>query len=112
MARGSAIIHSTMVANPYPPPKQQIPRVTLCELCDRHILTKDFQGHKVSKKHRAAEEQERQEVEKAKNLAALADNIDNAIVDDEFGSRDAFGTAAKTGNDGWGSGGDFITNKT
>lgn len=114
MARGSAIMHSTMVANPYPPPKQQVPRVTLCELCDRNILTKDFQGHKVSKKHRAAEENERQEAEKAKKTTGYGDNsdFDNEFVPGESGSIDDLDAAAETGNDGWGSGGDFVTNKT
>ncbi|RMZ67511.1 zinc knuckle [Pyrenophora seminiperda CCB06] len=102
MARGTAAMNSTLVANPYPPPKQQMPRVTLCELCDREILTKDFHGHKVSKAHRAAEEKYRQEVEKAKNSTGSGD--DSGFHDNtESGGNDTWGSsdATNTGNDGF-----------
>ncbi|CAN9102274.1 unnamed protein product, partial [Alternaria alternata] len=41
--------------------------MSLCEICDRQILTKDWASHKNSRKHRAAEAKEREELEKLKN---------------------------------------------
>ena len=67
MARGSTAIMSNLVANPYPKAKEHVARMSLCEVCDRQILTKDWASHKNSRKHRAAEAKEREELEKLKN---------------------------------------------
>ncbi|KAH8640424.1 hypothetical protein IG631_03365 [Alternaria alternata] len=41
--------------------------MSLCEICDRQILTKDWASRKNSRKHRAAQAKEREELEKLKN---------------------------------------------
>lgn len=118
MARGPAVIQSAMVSNPYPQPREHVPRWTHCELCDRTVPTKDWGTHKGSKKHRALENKEREEIERAKNPAGFGGNaadLDTPFpnANNEFGSSDSFGNfATTTGDDGWGTGGDFSTTNT
>jgi hypothetical protein len=104
---------SNLVANPYPKAKEHVARMSLCEICDRQILTKDWISHKNSKKHRAAEAKEREELEKPKNpggsfggdATGFGDSNEFANANNEFG-------AATTTNDGWGSVGDFAAPNT
>jgi cellular nucleic acid-binding protein len=105
-----------MVANPYNRAKENVPRYTFCELCERKLPTKDWQSHKQSKAHRALEGKEREEPEKTKTPQAAGGNSTAWGGDDEFsngnnefGSGDAFSTTA---NEGWGSGGNFTTTHT
>jgi cellular nucleic acid-binding protein len=120
MARGPTAVFSNMVSNPYPKAKEHVARISLCELCDREILTKDWNGHKNSKKHCEAEAKEREELEKAKNPAGTFGGDATSFGGgnefsgtNEFGSGgDTFGGATTTANDGWGSAGDFSTANT
>jgi hypothetical protein len=123
MARGPTAVMSNLVANPYPKAKEHVARMSLCELCDRQILTKDWISHKNSKKHRAAEAKEHEELEKSKNPGdsfggdatgfsdsnGFSSTNEFANVNNEFGGGDTFGDATTTTNDGWGSTGDFTT---
>lgn len=127
MARGPTTVFSNMVSNPYPKAKEHVARISVCELCDREILTKDWNGHKNSKKHREAEAKEREELEKAKNPAGTFGGDatsfgggnefsgTNGFTDanNEFGSGgDTFGGATTAANDGWSSAGEFSTVNT
>jgi hypothetical protein len=94
-----------MMANPYPRAKEHIPRMTLCELCNRSLPTKDWPGHKNSKKHRQAEAKERGD-----NDNNNANEFANAA--NEFGFGDAFTTTNTSGNDAWGSGDGFTSYNT
>jgi hypothetical protein len=106
MARGSVAIQ-VMDPNPYPRPKEHVPMSTLCELCDRIILTKDWIGHKNSKKHREAEAREKEAAEdKANNNGFGGNSAGFQPETDSFGGADTFG-ASTTGNDGWGNNNNF-----
>ncbi|KAJ4309024.1 hypothetical protein N0V94_009119 [Neodidymelliopsis sp. IMI 364377] len=90
-----------MASNPYNRPKEQIPRITLCELCDKSLNTKDWNAHKNSKKHRAAE---------AGELAKDKTKVDSNGFDGFSGDATGFNPQAgfevtDTGatNDGWGA---------
>lgn len=119
MARGSTAIMSNLVANPYPKAKEHVARMSLCEVCDRQILTKDWASHKNSRKHRAAEAKEREELEKLKNpggsfggdAAGFGDSNEFGGAG-QFANANEFGGAANSTNDGWGSGGDFANTNT
>ncbi|KAL5120459.1 hypothetical protein ACEQ8H_001749 [Pleosporales sp. CAS-2024a] len=115
---------SGMASNPYPAPKVQQPYVTKCELCSRTILTKDWAAHKNSKKHRGAEEKEKEKAHGAHATgfggdatdftAALSSGGDaafpsNTASADPWGSSgNGAGTGGYGGNSsgGGGSGGD------
>jgi cellular nucleic acid-binding protein len=110
MARGSTAVYAPLTANPYHRAKENIPGFTFCELCERKLPTKDWFSHKQSKKHRAAEEKEREGTEKAKNPTGFGG-------DDPFTAASGNNGWASTGdttsgNDGWGTGGDFATTNT
>lgn len=103
MARGPPAIPTTMISNPYPKPKEHIPRLTYCELCDRTLPTKDWQAHKNSKKHREAEAKERGELDAIKN------STDSGGDSTRFGNDIAFGIAAALGDGEWGAGEGFTS---
>jgi cellular nucleic acid-binding protein len=79
---------------------------TTCELCDRTMPTKDWNGHKNSKKHREAENKEKAANEPANQNGFGGDSGGFTADTGGFGN-DSFGTttAVDTGIDGWGSGG-------
>jgi cellular nucleic acid-binding protein len=52
--------------NPYTVFATPIPGNTLCELCDRSMATKDWNSHKISKKHRAKEQEIKDQAEATK----------------------------------------------
>jgi cellular nucleic acid-binding protein len=117
MARGAPAMTTSMASNPYPKPKEHIPRITQCELCNRELPTKDWPAHKNSKKHREAEAKERAEIEAVKNPTNFGgdtsgSNNDNEFANaNEFGSGDAFANATTSGDDGWGAVESFSTTK-
>jgi cellular nucleic acid-binding protein len=117
MARGSTMYAPMMMANPYNRPKENEPYYSFCELCERKLPNKDWSSHKQGKAHRAAEQKEREELEKAKNAgsggSATAWGVDDEFsnANNKFGSGDAFGTTT-TGDEGWGSSGGFATTNT
>ncbi|KAG9188523.1 hypothetical protein G6011_02446 [Alternaria panax] len=114
MARGPTAVMSNLVANPYPKAKEHVARMSLCEICDRQILTKDWTGHKNSKKHRAAEANEREELEKLKNPGGgFGDSKEFASVIEFANTNNEFsGGATTTTHDGWGSAEDFAATNT
>lgn len=94
-----------MPSNPYNRPKEQIPRITVCELCDRSLNTKDWNAHKNSKKHRAAED-----AEKAKENAHVNSNGFDGFGGEASGFTPEAGfdlPSTDSGNGGWGSSGGF-----
>jgi cellular nucleic acid-binding protein len=118
MARGSTLVYAPMMANPYHRAKESVPGFTFCELCERKLLTKDWATHKQSKKHRAAEDREREDAEKLKNPTGLGGDSTGFDSTDPFTAASgndgwaATGGDTTSGNDGWGSGGDCTTTKT
>lgn len=116
MARGKTAIAMAMLANPYPKPKAHVPRLTLCEVCDRELPTKDWPAHKNSKKHREAEAKERGET--VKNAFSFGGDAIGFGSSNEsanangFGFGDAFATTATTDGNGWATGVDFSTTKS
>lgn len=56
-----------MESRPWKAAKEHVPRLTLCELCDRTFNTQDWPAHKNSKKHRALEEGEKAKENKGTN---------------------------------------------
>lgn len=120
MARGPPAVLTAMSSNPYPKPKEYVPRVTQCELCDRKLPTKDWPAHKNSKKHREAEAKERGELGAVKNPTVFGgdvkgfgnENSNEFASTNEFGSGDAFANATTTDGDGWSTGAGFSTTKS
>jgi len=88
MARTYGPVLNTIGANPYNSAKNIEPEFFQCELCDRRIPSKNWQQHKVSKKHRAYEDEERRG----------KDNKENGPSNGDSGFSDTFGT----GGDSWG----------
>lgn len=116
MARVSIV--SGMASNPYPKPKEHVPRWTHCELCDRQLPTKDWHTHKNSKKHRQAEAKEREQLEMAGSSTTFGGegmdsntNNESANVND-FGFGDTFGIDTTAGDGGWSTGDGFATTKS
>lgn len=113
MARGTPAMPAGMSSNPYPKPKEHVPRLTHCELCDRQLPTKDWPAHKNSKKHREAEAKERGETFKSSFTFGGDANGSNEFANaNDFGSGDAFANTATTDGDGWGVGVDLSTTKS
>lgn len=106
MARGSVAVQlSGLASNPYPRPKTQVPILTTCELCDKTMFSKDWQGHKNSKKHRKAEAKEKAEADGTDTNGFGGDFAGFTAETGGFGSTgDAF-TSTTTANDAWASSG-------
>ncbi|KAF2868828.1 hypothetical protein BDV95DRAFT_630503 [Massariosphaeria phaeospora] len=99
MARGhGALTASAMVSNPYPRPRETQPINTICEVCTRTIMTKNWQAHKNSKRHRDLEQLER----------TKESGIDSA-AGSSFGGDTAFGAPDSTTGNGWGGDGGAAT---
>lgn len=93
----------------YARPKEIQPTNTECEVCERVILTKDWNAHKNSKKHRL-----REEAAKAKENSPPAQN---GLTSDEVGSwADQVNHMTEQGGssfgNGWGSGDNFTSGST
>jgi cellular nucleic acid-binding protein len=68
-------------SNPYPAPKAVIPETTICEHCDRTLMTKDWAAHKNSKKHRENEIKAAETAKlDAKGIGATADTNGTALT--------------------------------
>jgi cellular nucleic acid-binding protein len=82
---------------------------TTCELCTRTMPTKDWAGHKNSKKHHEAEAKEKDAAE-GKNTTSFGGDASEFTADaGSFGAgNDTFGNAS-TGNDTWGMSGNDVT---
>jgi cellular nucleic acid-binding protein len=106
MARSSVAMQlSGLAANPYPRPKEQMSIYTECELCKRTMLTRDWAGHKNSKKHRELEAKDKVEAEGTTDKPWGTDFdgfTGNATGNDSFGGGDTFGTNTTISNDVWG----------
>lgn len=63
---------SMMANNPYASFSTPVPRNTFCEICERDLATKDWNSHKTSKKHRAAEKKTKDDEEAAKEAEKKA----------------------------------------
>ncbi|QDS77153.1 hypothetical protein FKW77_001421 [Venturia effusa] len=61
-----------MANNPYSSFSAPIPKNTFCEICERSLATKDWNSHKTSKKHRAAEQKIKDDEEAARERAKKA----------------------------------------
>jgi hypothetical protein len=98
-----------MASNPYNGMKEQVPRNTLCELCDRTIKTRDWPQHKNSKVHRALEKAEKGK----ENSKTNSNGIDNGSEEASGFTPDGDFNLASTGsgNDGWGSSSGFGNNQ-
>ena len=112
MARGAVAFQlSGMAANPYPRPKEQVPQLTTCELCNRTIMTRDWIAHKNSKKHRQAEAKEKGETDNANgNANGFGGDASGFTVEttaNGFGSGGTFSNGTSSGYDTWGSAGGF-----
>jgi cellular nucleic acid-binding protein len=94
---GIAMMSSGMAANPYARPKDQIALITLCELCDIQMKTKDWNAHKNSKKHRAEETKEQKKNNPAANSSGDDGgfSVDNPTGNGGFG--DGFGASYSGG---------------
>ena len=91
-----------MTSHPYNPPKDQIARLTLCELCDRTLKTQDWPAHKNSKKHRALEDADKAKENKGNinGTNGWEGEGSNFTADDDSG----FNLAPQdSGNDTWGA---------
>lgn len=110
MARGPTAVMSGMASNPYPRPKEHAPMFTTCELCDRKMPTKDWNGHKNSKKHRTAEAKEKEANEPAKANDFGGGDFNGFQVDTSgFTADNTFASStANAGDGGWGAD-DFTT---
>lgn len=93
-----------MESNPYPRPKEHVPNITVCELCDRSIPTKDWNGHKNSKKHREAETKEKEAAGDKKNANDFGGDSAGFQAEDSFGGNTF---AASTSVDGAWNNNDF-----
>ncbi|KAE9984922.1 hypothetical protein EG328_008120 [Venturia inaequalis] len=63
---------SMMASNPYSGFSTPVPRNTYCETCERSLATKDWNSHKTSRKHRAAEKKIKDDEEAAKEAEKKA----------------------------------------
>lgn len=90
-----------MSSNPYNPAKEHVPRLTLCELCERIIPTPVWLAHKNSKQHQALEIAEKEkENAKSSNDASggWGGEASGTVADVETGFKLA---PSGSGNDGW-----------
>jgi cellular nucleic acid-binding protein len=99
MARGPVHV-SNMNSNPYPRPKEQLPTHTTCELCARTMLTRDWNGHKNSKKHREVEKKLKDEAEGVNTNNSGGDTF--TAETGGWGS-ETFGTTTAGNDGGWSS---------
>lgn len=110
-----------MANNPYSSFSTPVPRNTYCEICERNLATKDWNSHKTSKKHRAAEkkikddEEAAKEAEKKANQSAFNNENDNGGKTWAEESNDAAGFTADATNGGgdsagWGNTDDAFAN--
>lgn len=86
---------------------------TTCELCDRTMPTKDWNGHKNSKKHREAEAKDKVANEPEDNAFggdSAGFTTDTGAAGGDPHGNGTFTTTTTAGNDAWGTGDGFNNN--